>query len=124
MNDAAIKKQFTFISRSAPYGSNRPQLCLEMALATAVFEQQVNYLFLDDGVYQLLKEQNAEGIGSKTLGNAIETLDLYGIENVLVDEESLQARNLQADDLLLPVQLVQPADIHKLLQQSDCVFNL
>ena len=45
------KKAFTFISRTAPYGSNRPKMSLDAALATAVFEQEVNYLFMDDGVY-------------------------------------------------------------------------
>lgn len=124
MNQGAIKKQFTFIARSAPYGTNRPQLCLDMALATAVFEQEVNYLFMGDGVYQLLSGQNAEGIASKTLGNAMETLDLYGIDNVLVEREALSQRSLTEKDLLLPVTLVEPDDIQGLLQRSDCVFNL
>ena len=124
MNEAALKKQFTFIARSAPYGTNRPQLCLDMALATAVFEQEVNYLFMGDGVYQLVSGQNAEGIASKTLGNAMETLDLYGIDNVLVEHEALSSRCLSEKDLLLPVKLVESVDIQSLLQSSDCVFNL
>ena len=124
MNEAALKKQFTFIARSAPYGTNRPQLCLDMALATAVFEQEVNYLFMGDGVFQLVRGQNAEGIASKTLGNAMETLDLYGIESVLVEREALSSRSLNEKDLLLPVTLAEPDDIRSLLQRSDCVFNL
>lgn len=120
----ASKQIITFISRSAPYGRHNPQLCLDMALACAVFEQRVNYLFLDDGVYQLLKHQNAEGIGAKTLGNALETLELYGIDNVLVDADSLKARALTSSDLLLPAQPVSRAEISALLQESDTVFNL
>ncbi len=118
------RKSFTFISRSAPYGSNRPQLCLDAALATAVFEQQVNYLFMGDGVYQLLKDQQADAIHTKTLGNAIETLDLYGIDNVLVDEESMLRRKLNTDDLLLSVKLLGAEDVRALIVQSDYVVNL
>jgi tRNA 2-thiouridine synthesizing protein C len=118
------KKILTFLSRSAPYGSDHAQLCLDMALASAVFEQQVNYVFLDDGVYQLLKDQNAESIGAKTLGNALETLELYGIETVLVDAFSLAQRGLSTADLLLPAQPVSRAELSAVLRDSDAVFNL
>lgn len=117
-------KTFTFISRSAPYGSNRPRLCLDAALATAVFEQRVNYLFMDDGVFQLLANQNADGIASKTLGNALETLELYGIDQVMVLEESLSSRHISSEDLLFPVQLLKNADLVSLIESSDYVINL
>tara|TARA_Y200000002_G_C22535641_1_gene601697 strand:+ start:112 stop:474 length:363 start_codon:yes stop_codon:yes gene_type:complete len=118
------KKAFTFISRTAPYGSNRPKMSLDAALATAVFEQEVNYLFMDDGVYQLLANQNGEPIQAKTLGNALETLDLYGIDEVCVDYESLQKRNLEADDLTIPVTLLDATQMRALINQSDFVINL
>ncbi|NQV70222.1 MAG: sulfurtransferase complex subunit TusC [Pseudohongiella sp.] len=123
-NNAPLKKSITFISRSAPYGRDNSQLCLEMALACAVFEQNVNYVFLDDGVYQLVGAQNASAIDAKTLGNALETLELYGIENICVDEDSLNQRNLMAKDLLGEFKLVNRSLITALIRQSDCVFNL
>ncbi|MCH2355944.1 MAG: DsrE family protein, partial [Pseudomonadales bacterium] len=99
-------KAITFISRRAPYGDSNAQLCLEMALACAVFGQTVSYVFLDDGVYQLLKHQDARGIDSKTLGKALETLELYGIENICVDADSLSERGIQGSDLVLEVEPV------------------
>jgi len=120
-----MKKQtFTFISRAAPYGSNRAQLCLDVAFAAAVFEQKVSYLFMDDGVYQLLSDQNAEDINSKTLGRALETLDLYGIENVYVLETDLQRRNLRLEDLLTPAEVLTSEQAATLLAESDRVINL
>lgn len=117
-------KTFTFISRSAAYGNNRPKLCLDAALATAVFEQSVNYLFLEDGVFQLLSNQNADAINQKTLGNALETLELYGIEQVLVSEDALVSRGISPEELLLPVKLVNNSDIKKIVAESDFVLNL
>lgn len=117
-------KTFTFISRSAPYGSDRPRLCLDAALATAVFEQTVNYLFMDDGVFQLLANQNADGISSKTLGNALETLELYGIDQVMMLKDSLASRHLSSGDLLFPVQLLENAELRELIESSDFVINL
>ena len=65
-------------SRQAPYGS-KAKLVIDAALAAAAFEQQVNFLFMDDGVFQLVQNQNAESISSKTIGRALETLELYGL---------------------------------------------
>ena len=118
------KSRITFISRSAPYGSNRANLCLDMALACAVFEQDVNYVFLDDGIYQLLKGQDGAAIQNKTLGNALETLALYSIGNVYADQKSLQERGIDAADLLPSIQLVENDALSRLIKSADLVFNL
>lgn len=124
MSNTNPGKTITIISRAAPYGQNQPQLCLDMALASAVFDQRVNYIFLEDGVLQLLSSQNAESINSKTIGNALETLGLYGIENIFVDEDSLTQRNLHQSDLIMDVKIVPRSTISELVDQSNTVFNL
>tara|TARA_B110000858_G_C17810161_1_gene480744 strand:+ start:12613 stop:13002 length:390 start_codon:yes stop_codon:yes gene_type:complete len=118
------KSRITFISRSAPYGSNRANLCLDIALASAVFEQDVSYVFLDDGVYQILKGQDGTAINSKTLGNALETLGLYGIESVFADQQSLKRRGIDKTELLSDIQLIDSGALSKLIESSDTVFNL
>lgn len=123
MNDKQ-RHTFTFLSRTAPYGSNRPQLCLDAALAAAVFEQPVNYVFIEDGVFQLLKDQDATAINSKTLGLALETLELYGIENIYVDKDSMAERNLNLDQLVIPANIITSNDLQNLLTRSDTVINL
>ena len=116
--------QITFISRAAPYGKNKANLCLDIALASAVFEQEVNYVFYGDGVYQLLKGQDGAAIASKTLGNAMETLSLYGIENVYIDQQSLLERNIDVSELLPGMQTIDAVAIARLIETSDTVFNL
>jgi len=123
-NANTAKSRITFISRSAPYGHNRANLCLDMALASAVFEQDVNYVFLDDGVYQLLKGQDAAAIQSKTVGSALETLALYGIESVYADQQSLKKRSIDRTELLPGMQLIDSDAVAKLIENSDTVFNL
>jgi tRNA 2-thiouridine synthesizing protein C len=122
--NASQKQTFTFISRTAPYGSNRPQLCLDTALAAAIFEQQVNYLFMEDGVYQLLKNQDAEAIHTKTIGRILETLNLYGIESIYVCKESLESRGLLLGDLVIESKLTNVNELKTLLNSSDTVINL
>lgn len=124
MASDTLKKSITFISRRAPYGENNARLALDMALASAVFGQNISYVFLQDGIYQLLKNQHADGINSKTLGKALETLDLYGIDEVCVDAESLAERDIQSSDLIIDVRLVSRVEIANLIDESDVVFNL
>jgi tRNA 2-thiouridine synthesizing protein C len=124
MANDTLKKSVTFISRHAPYGVNNARLTLDMALASAVFGQNVSYVFMQDGIYQLLKNQHADGIHSKTLGKALETLSLYGIDEVCVDAESLAERNIQSSELIKDVQLVSRVEIAKLIDEADAVFNL
>lgn len=121
---AVNKSPITFISRAAPYGSARARNCLDMALAAAVFEQPVNYIFLGDGVYQLLQGQQGDAIGSKTIGKTLAALELYGIEKVHVCQQSLRQRHLKPDDLIIPVIPASPEDIQGLMAESACVFNL
>ena len=57
---------FTFLARTAPYGTNRCNLLMDIALASSIFEQKSNYVFMDDAIYQLLRNQNADHIQTKT----------------------------------------------------------
>ena len=118
------QKTLTFITRQAPYGNNKAKLVMDVALAAAVFEQEINFLFMDDGVFQLIQNQNAEFISSKTTGRALETLELYGIEQVLVDAASLQERHIAADDLSIPVRVLKAEEVRQLTTNSDVVINL
>jgi tRNA 2-thiouridine synthesizing protein C len=127
LNSTAAKHKrcdLLFLSRAAPYGQNRANLCLDMALAAAVFEQKVNYVFLDDGVYQVLRGQDGSAIDYKTLGNALETLSLYGIENVYADQDSVTERGINQDALLAGVRLLDKQSITAMLADADAVFNL
>jgi tRNA 2-thiouridine synthesizing protein C len=124
VSDINSSKTVSIISRQAPYGSNRAHQSLDIALAAAVFEQTVNYIFMGDGVYQLLGNQNATSIQSKTLVNALKTLDLYGIESIFVDSQSLRERNLIPKDLSLKASIVSRDEIAIIVRASNSVFNL
>ncbi|MFK7863972.1 MAG: sulfurtransferase complex subunit TusC [Pseudohongiellaceae bacterium] len=124
MTSPTPPKVLAVVTRHAPYGSHKAQQSLDIALAAAVFEQTVNYIFIGDGVFQLIKHQNATSIQSKTLTNALGTLDLYGIESVYADRASLVERNLDVADLALGAKIIDQDEISNLLKSSDNIFNL
>ncbi|MDT8428800.1 MAG: sulfurtransferase complex subunit TusC [Pseudomonadales bacterium] len=122
---SAANKTITFISRRAPYSTEHAKACLDMVLAAAVFDQQVHYLFMDDGVYQLLAGQRPENIHNKNLGAALEALPLYGVDSILVEAQSLQERNLTADQLLQTgFRTCSRDELRNLIKASDQVFTL
>ena len=115
---------FTFIARTSPYGSNRGNLLLDIALTTSVFEHTTNYGFLGDGVFQLLKDQDADQIKSKTLGKALQALNLYGINNIFIQEGALSDRAIAPDDLILEAKTLNQNELSTLIKDSDNIISL
>ena len=121
---ASASRTLTFISRRAPYGEDYPRACLDMVMAAAVFDQHVNYVFMDDGVYQLVAGQEPDGIGARDLSAQFEALSLYGVENLFADHQSLLERGLENARLRIPVDVVDNACLQRLVRDSDQVFLL
>ena len=117
-------KTVLFLARSAPYGTSRARALTDMVLAAAVFDQNIHYVFLDDGVGQLLADQQPAGIDAKNTSAELTALELYGVEQVYVHESSLRERGLDAYPLLVDVERCDTAHIQTLLAQADHVFTL
>tara|TARA_B100000427_G_scaffold324044_1_gene328484 strand:- start:606 stop:974 length:369 start_codon:yes stop_codon:yes gene_type:complete len=122
MNDQLTN--FTFLARTAPYGNNRSNLLMDIALASSVFEQKSNYVFMDDAIYQLLRNQNADHIQTKTFGKAIEAIKLYGINNIYVLKKSLTERSVSLDELVLNPEIINQKQLQKLIRNSQNVISL
>ena len=54
----------------------------------------------------------------------METFELYGIEQVLVDGSSLEKRCLTPTSLAIPVKILKAEELQKLIAKSDVVINL
>lgn len=93
-------KKFLYVNRKAPYGTIYALESLEVVLIGAAFEQDVSLAFLDDGVYQIVKGQQTDGIGAKNFSPTYRALGDYEITKLYVEEESLKERGLTADDLM------------------------
>lgn len=92
-------KKFLYVNRKAPYGTIYALESLEVVLIGAAFDQDVSLAFLDDGVFQLLKNQDTAGIGVKNFSPTFRALGDYDVTKFYVERESLTERGLTADDL-------------------------
>ncbi len=96
---------------------------IESALVAGVFEQNVAVLFKDDGVWQLLDGQSGAAIERRTVGNVMQALPQYDVEQLFVCENSLNARGLRLEDLALAVRPLSLDGQRELIAQQDAVVN-
>lgn len=92
-------KKFLYVNRKAPYGTIYALESLEVVLIGAAFEQDVSLAFLDDGVFQLSKGQNTDGIGIKNFSPTFRALGDFEVTKLYVEQESLDERGLTQNDL-------------------------
>lgn len=112
-------KSILYLHRKAPHSTLATREGIDAVLATAAFGVPTALLFLDDGVFQLRKGQTPEPSRLKRTAPMFEALDMYGVEDIFVCQDSLQSRGLAADDLVIPVQTVNTAAIQQLFTRFD-----
>lgn len=108
--------------RNAPHHGIQLQEKLDIVLTAAAFDQKVALLFLDDGVFQLKKSQQPESQGLKDTSSIFNALEIYDVNDLYTEVESLQERGLKPGDLSLPVQEFYRKDVGELMKQFDVVF--
>lgn len=123
MNQTPSKK-LLFISRHAPYGSSLAKDALDAVLASSAYDQQLSLLFMDDGVFQLLKNQASADIAQKSFASILPVLPLYEINSIYVHYESLEKRQITINELVLDsVQIIDSTAICSLLAQQDQLLS-
>jgi tRNA 2-thiouridine synthesizing protein C len=118
-----MAKRILYLLRQPPYGSSHAVEALESAFVTGVFDQTVSVLFKDDGVWQLVPDQDGGLIGTRTVSKMLKALPEYEITRLFACARSLAERNLSSADLVLPVNVLTPAEQAELLACQDAVLN-
>lgn len=110
--------------RRSPYGSSLAKAAVDVALATAAFEQVVDLLFVGDGVLQLMPDQDSHSLGIKNIGRQLASLPLYDINDVYVDAEAAARYNLDMTMAPINTKLLGPDEMHQLLVVYDHLLGL
>lgn len=116
-------KKILIVCRQPPYGNSLSREAIDIALAGSVFNQDLAILFLGDGVFQLLKHQNSEAIALKNHGKALSAFPLYGVDQIYVDTQSLDKRQLTSDDLLLDATFLKANEIPSFIDSFHVILN-
>jgi len=121
--EGGVVKKFLYVNRRLPHGTVYALESLETVLIGAAFDQDVSMLFLDDGVYQLKKDQSPEGLEMKNFSKTYRALEMYDVEKLYVERESLEERGLSAEDLLLEVEIIGTDKVKELVDENDVVLS-
>ena len=130
-------KKFLYVNRKAPHGSIYALESLEVVLIGAAFEQDVSLAFIDDGVYQLMLNQNTSDIGVKNFSPTYKALGDYDINQIYVEKESLELRGLNQENLMPltwededddwaekeSIQVVSSEELADIIDQQDVIFS-
>ena len=115
--------KIVLVVKSSPYGSGRAAEAFRMATAMIAMDVLPQILFVDDGVYCLLKSQKPEDAGFASFMERLKTLaDLVGL-NALLD--SLFQRKLKPNDLEenFNVKTLSITEVAELISQNEAVIT-
>ena len=85
------------VIKSPPYGSGKAAEGMRMATAMIAMDVLPKIMFIDEGVYCLVKNQAPEAVGLTSFGERLQTIaDLVGLYAV---SQSMVKRNLHRSDL-------------------------
>jgi tRNA 2-thiouridine synthesizing protein C len=114
------QRRFLFLCSLSPWQA-RAQAALDLLMTTAVLGQDVHLCFHGEGVLQLVPEQEGAVLGLKTLAQQLPALDLYGDINCYAERAALERYGLTPPDLVLPVTLLDTAELAALVRNCDVV---
>ncbi|MCP5080450.1 MAG: sulfurtransferase complex subunit TusC [Alphaproteobacteria bacterium] len=135
--EGGVVKKFMFVNRKSPHGTVYAVESLEVVLISAAFDQDVSLAFLDDGVFQIVKQQDTSGLGIKNFSPAYRALGDFEITKLYVEQEALDERGLTADDLMEimyededddyeekpSVRVVGRGELSKLMSEQDVLLS-
>lgn len=114
--------RFLFILNRLPHQGLALAELLDVLFTTAAFEQSVSLLFVDAGVLQLYSTQQPGSYGLKDTLAMFSALELYGVTEYYVEQESLHEYGLQLTDLQLKAMPIARSAVSELLQQFTHIY--
>ncbi len=118
-----MDKTLLFILRHSPYQSSLAKEAIDAALAGAVFDQKIQLLFTGEGVWQTLDNQRSEQIDSTSIEANLQALPMYDIDDIYVDEASLNKRGLTPSQLALDATIASQSTVQQLIQNSHTILS-
>ena len=80
-------------------------------------------VFMDDGVFQLLPNQQADTIGFKNYAKGYAALPFYDIDEIYVCAKSIANRNIDPDKLLASPEVIAPEELQQKLSECHKVMS-
>lgn len=113
------------IFRKGPYGHINSLEGVRIAQGLLVLDVENDAVFIDDGVFNLIKDQNPDSIGHHSVMGALESMHRYEIP-IFAIESSLKQRGIKPEDLdpKLEVKIITIDDLSELIKEAEATIAL
>ena len=119
------KQSLAIVWRHAPYGQCSGQESLDLALVCSALELSISLFFLDDGVLQLIADQDPKVLAMKATTALFASCDYYDLKEAFyVCSDALLARGIQPKHLLRSCQILPPQKLSEQLYSHQHIINL
>lgn len=106
-----------------PLTASLPKEGLDLALVSSTFEQRTGLVFLGAGVLQLNPNQQPDTLALKGTQAILKALELYGINQIFVEEQALIDYRLTSSNLLLPTASYNAQQLQELIANSRNILT-
>lgn len=113
--------KWLFIFQQAPYTNSNTEEAINIALTTSIFNQKIQVLFIDNGVYQILYNQQPKY--KRNIEKMIKSLYLYNIEEIYSCKESIISREMNKSNKI-ELKVLSKIQINILIQNANKILTL
>ena len=113
------------IFRKGPYGLINSLEGIRIAQGLLILDVETDAVFIDDGVFNLVKKQNPAGIGHHSIEGALEALHKYEVP-IFALKTSLEERGVVVEDLdeKLEIKVIDSEELGALLVEAEATIAL
>lgn len=117
--------KIAFLFRTSPHGKSISREGLDAILAATAFcePNYIGIFFIDDGVLNLIDNQQPEIIQQKDFIRTFKLLDLYDVEQRFICTASLQKFKLDNRELILSCEKIDRSLLLEKLNQAEKLFT-
>ncbi len=109
----------TILINSPPFSHIDGKEGVDLALVCAAFDQTVNLVFVDEGIFHLINTQDDDSFLDKLHDKQLKALEYYDISSVFVESESMEKYSINQSSLLETVDVVSQSDIKQFCNNSQ-----
>jgi len=115
-------KNILYIISKSPYSGIKSFELIDSAMVSAIFENNISILFRAEGVWSLLSDQNGELLNYKTYSKVLSALPTYEIDNLYFCEDSINERQINREQIDIPVKSLSLSEQQQLIGNQDIVM--
>ena len=120
-----MKYKVAFLFTSPPYGSSRSREGIDalLAMSNYVAEEEILIVFMHDGVFNLLANQQARSLLQKDHTKTFKLIDLYELNHCYLAQESIIERGLTKANWLINAQISPITELFSMLSQAEKILK-